>query len=373
MFEDFTTTIKAQLYERVSSPLLSSFLISWCCWNYKFIIILLAAIPAYEKIIYIDLNIFPDAKSMFLHGVLLPFATSMLLIFVYPIPAAYIYRHVKMNQRRLKEIQQSIDDESPLSKEQARKIRREALESQLKYEAEIDSKTSENARLKEMIAELQQVQKKTLELSDIPEAVSDVDIERAANSERTSQRFTDEVDFNEAQDSPQNAPVSEADDDEYDDLPLSSTGIEVDDGLDNYMKEHIISFMKNLESFSGLEFSVVAKEGRLSVFLGGSKGSRPYVTGRYTFDTAIDVLKSMKSALSNGPPPEVKNVTIAARRMPAREDIRYAVDLVTSGLTAGDSMTDIRNKLLGHGISAGRADEAIEEVKKIIMDIQRSR
>ncbi|GLH47624.1 hypothetical protein RS3R2_13050 [Pseudomonas lactis] len=60
-----------------------------------------------------------------------------------------------MNQRRLKEIQQSIDDESPISKEQARKIRREALENQLKYEAEIDSKTSENIRLKELVAELQ--------------------------------------------------------------------------------------------------------------------------------------------------------------------------------------------------------------------------
>lgn len=108
-----------------------------------------------EKLAFIEVNIFPDAKNVFLHGVFLPLVTSLLLIFVYPKPAEFIYRRVKMNQRRLKEIQQSIDDESPLSKEQARKIRREALENQLKYEAEIDSKTSENGRLKELVAELQ--------------------------------------------------------------------------------------------------------------------------------------------------------------------------------------------------------------------------
>lgn len=163
MIEDFTTTIKAQLYERVSSPLLSSFFVSWCCWNYKFILIVISGISVMEKLVFIDLNIFPNVRSVIVQGVALPLVTSLLLIFVYPKPAEFIYRHVKLNQRRLKEIQQSIDDESPISKEQARKIRRESLENQLKYEAELDSKTSENVRLKELIAELQMASNKGVE------------------------------------------------------------------------------------------------------------------------------------------------------------------------------------------------------------------
>lgn len=144
MFEEFTTAVKAQLYERVSSPLLSSFVVSWCCWNYKLILILVSSMSALEKIVYIDLNLFPDAASVVWRGVALPLITSLFLIFVYPYPAEFTYKHAKKNQRRLKEIQQLIDDESPLSKAQARKIRRESLESQLRFESEMDQKANEN-------------------------------------------------------------------------------------------------------------------------------------------------------------------------------------------------------------------------------------
>ena len=84
-----------------------------------------------------------------------------MLIFVYPYPAEFIYRHVKTNQRKLKQIQQEIDDESPISKDQARKLRRESIENQLKYESEIDSKTAQIAQLKVIILELQDSQNKT--------------------------------------------------------------------------------------------------------------------------------------------------------------------------------------------------------------------
>ena len=184
MIEDFTTTIKAQLYERVSSPLLSSFIISWCGWNYKFLLVVFSGLSVQEKLVYIDLNIFPDISSRVIYGVLLPLLTSLLLIFVYPVPAEFIYKHVKINQRRLKEIQQSIDDESPLSKEQARKIRREALENQLKYESEIDSKTSENSRLKELISELQQAKAKDAEASAPEDVVAENDRKPPSDLER---------------------------------------------------------------------------------------------------------------------------------------------------------------------------------------------
>lgn len=53
-------------------------------------------------------------------------------------------------------MQQKIDDETPLSREEARQIRREALQTALEYDKEIESKSVEIARLKDLIEGIQQ-------------------------------------------------------------------------------------------------------------------------------------------------------------------------------------------------------------------------
>lgn len=158
MLDDLTKSIKAQLYERVSSPLLASFCLSWVAWNYRLVVVLLSSVPFAEKFSYIDAHIFPTFQHLILQGSIYPLATALFLIFVYPIPAKHVYEYVRKRQRELKEIQQRIDDETPLSKEEAREIRREALKASLEFEKEIQSKSGEITRLKELIEELQKVE-----------------------------------------------------------------------------------------------------------------------------------------------------------------------------------------------------------------------
>lgn len=156
MFDDLSKSIKAQLYERVSSPLLGSFAISWVAWNYRFVLTLISSLPLNEKLAFIDTHIFPSYTQVLLQGGLYPLGTALLLIFVYPIPAKFVYAYWKKRQRDLKEVQQKIDDETPLSREEARQIRREALQTALEYDKEIESKSVEIARLKDLIDGLQQ-------------------------------------------------------------------------------------------------------------------------------------------------------------------------------------------------------------------------
>jgi hypothetical protein len=155
MFDDVSKTIKSQLYERVSSPLLISFVSSWLAWNYRFVMTVTSSLPLTEKFSVIDTQIFPTLEKIFLHGSVYPLCTALLLIFVYPIPAKFVYEHWRRQQRELKEIQQRIDDETPLSNEEAREIRREALKVSIEYDKEIQSKSAEIARLKEIVEELQ--------------------------------------------------------------------------------------------------------------------------------------------------------------------------------------------------------------------------
>jgi hypothetical protein len=99
MLDDITTTIKAQLYERVTSPLLGSFLISWCLINYKLILILFSSLSAPEKITYIEFNLFSSVQDYMLKGVFFPLIATLAIILVYPYPAAKIYEISRNNRK----------------------------------------------------------------------------------------------------------------------------------------------------------------------------------------------------------------------------------------------------------------------------------
>lgn len=134
MFDDLIKTVKSQLYDRVTSPLFSCFFISWVGWNYKFILVLLSGIKIEEKFKYIDLNIYTSAYDIALHGIFYPLLTALFVIYIYPYPAKYTYSFYRRRQVELKEIQQQIDDDTPLTKEEAKKIRSDAFILNIEFE-----------------------------------------------------------------------------------------------------------------------------------------------------------------------------------------------------------------------------------------------
>jgi len=160
---DLLKSIKAHLYEKATSPLFGIFAISWALWNYKFILVLISSMKVADKLAYISEHFFVDISSSLLTGMLYPILTTVLVIFVYPYPAKFVYEFSRKKQKELREIKQTIEDETPLTVEESRKIRRELIELELKYEKELEYRTTENKRLKEMIDELN---------SDIPSAPS---------------------------------------------------------------------------------------------------------------------------------------------------------------------------------------------------------
>lgn len=157
MLDDLAKTVKAQLYERVSSPLLGAFTISWIAWNYRFLLVLVSSMPIAEKFAYIDNNIFNSYQNIFLHGTLYPLITTLSLIFIYPFPAKFVYEYWRTRQRELKEVQQRIDDETPLTREEARELRHEAIKARIEFEQELGRRSDEVAKLKETIKELQPI------------------------------------------------------------------------------------------------------------------------------------------------------------------------------------------------------------------------
>jgi len=144
---ELVKSFKANLYDKVSSPLFGAFIISWCVWNWRLILIIFSDIPVYEKLSYIDTEIYSDIKIFICYLIAYPLVSSIAFLVFYPFPARLIFMHWRQQQQKLKEIQQKIDKETLISKEDAELLRIEIYETESKYLKEIERL---NIKIKEL-------------------------------------------------------------------------------------------------------------------------------------------------------------------------------------------------------------------------------
>ncbi len=152
MFEQIFGSVRSQIDERLSNPLAGSFLISWCIWNYKFFAILFSAENITKTFDLIDKIAFPDTQSLFLNGLLYPAITSAAYIFIYPYPAKFVYAFSRNRQREITEIKRRIEEETPLTIEESRRIRSELAQIESEHSEQIDKKDREIERLKSQLS-----------------------------------------------------------------------------------------------------------------------------------------------------------------------------------------------------------------------------
>lgn len=153
--DDLLKSIKAHLHDKATSPLFGTFAVTWIVWNYKFIMVLFSSFPVDKKFEYISTHLYPFVNSYLSRGVLFPLLTTIFFIFVYPYPAKWVYSFVRNQQRQLLEIKAKIEDETPLTVEDSRNIRRELTRLVLEHEKELEAKNSEILKLKTLIENFQ--------------------------------------------------------------------------------------------------------------------------------------------------------------------------------------------------------------------------
>lgn len=148
MLEELLKAFHSQVKERLISPLMGAFAISWILWNYRFLIILLSEEPVRQSFQMINELVYPDFWAVVWRGLLVPLGTALLYIFVYPYPAKFVYEFTRKRQRELLEVQRKIEDETPLTIEESRKVRRELYRLESSYEEQIERKDREIERLR---------------------------------------------------------------------------------------------------------------------------------------------------------------------------------------------------------------------------------
>jgi len=151
MLEEIIKSAKEQGADRLASPIVGGFVVSWCLWNYKFIVILFSVATVSRTFQLIETVAFPTAWSILLNGVLLPTLSAAAYIFIYPYPAKFVYGFTRRRQKEIVEIRRLIEDETPLTIEDSRQLRAEVLLADYKHKDELDKINAELARAKDQL------------------------------------------------------------------------------------------------------------------------------------------------------------------------------------------------------------------------------
>lgn len=149
---EFLQSIKAHLYDRAVSPLFGTFAASWAAWNYQFLVVLFSSMEATEKLSYIGAALYPTLQEKLLSGLLYPTLTTAVFIFGYPHLAKPVYRYVRRQQKQLLEIKRTIEDETPLTVEESRKLRRAMLDQEREYSSQLAERETQISSLKELLS-----------------------------------------------------------------------------------------------------------------------------------------------------------------------------------------------------------------------------
>lgn len=154
MIEDLINSTKVALYDRATSPLFGSFLASWCIWNWEIIWVLFSNIPVMNKINFMDnhFSSFLEAFGLLFLG---PVLTSLAYLFVYPIPAEFVFSYTQKRQKNLKSIKIDIEEKTPLSEAESRALRDKIPELEYAYYTQLTKKDSEIEKLKSQLKQHQ--------------------------------------------------------------------------------------------------------------------------------------------------------------------------------------------------------------------------
>lgn len=147
--DDLIKSIKAHLYDRVSSPLVFSFLCSWAVWNYKIIIILLSGADPEKKFTQIEalpaksyLNHFmtdvPPELYWLCIGFLGPLVTTLFYLLILPSFEAKALKISLEKSVKLKGIKLEAENATPIAHEESIQLREMIREAEEARDAAIE-------------------------------------------------------------------------------------------------------------------------------------------------------------------------------------------------------------------------------------------
>ena len=199
------TSIKAYLYERAVSPLLGSFIVSWCFWNYRFFFLAASDFKYTEKMAEIDRfyqlkethNLFWlvdwTVSNFWALGVVFPFITSMLYLFAFTYPAEWVYRFSLNRQKIMGDLKKEKQENELLTLEQSKSIRNQLAETEKQFDEQIERKDRAIEARDRQIEELQELLNEQSKDEQGQESDSDVPQQELLNTIKGLQKKVEDL------------------------------------------------------------------------------------------------------------------------------------------------------------------------------------
>lgn len=163
ILKELVTGIRKQLSERLVSPLMPAFTISWLIVNYRLIVAILSDGSLESRLTFIDTNLYPTIQFTIVHGFLFPLAYAFVYIFAYPYPAKWIYKYSLKRQRELHEARQQAENSSVLTLEESQRLRTYYYDREASLQRLIQERQEETEQLRAKITELEKPQQQNKE------------------------------------------------------------------------------------------------------------------------------------------------------------------------------------------------------------------
>lgn len=128
MFNDLKDSVKAKLYDYAYTPFMSSLLISWMLINHKYLLIYFTNYDLGKKLTLLKEYDFTFHTPWFnvpcAMNIWVPILFGLFYVYGYPRISKEFYEYTLKRTKDLKGIKQSIEDETPLTRAEAREIRK---------------------------------------------------------------------------------------------------------------------------------------------------------------------------------------------------------------------------------------------------------
>lgn len=159
-------SIKLGLSERLTSPLMGTYIVSWLICNYRIVLIIVGTGAVDKKLGLLDRQIY-EFWWQVPYVFLFPLALTLFYIFFYPKIAKPVYERRLKNIRDLTEIRRKIDNETPMSEEVGRRLRLDYYEQQEKFKTE---RARYEQTISDLRTELESVRTKPTQIASSPRA-----------------------------------------------------------------------------------------------------------------------------------------------------------------------------------------------------------
>lgn len=133
-WEGFGSAVGSVIGERLSSPLVSTFAVSWSLWNFKFFVILFSKNSVTATYALIQAECFPTPFMSFFNGLVAPLTLTMAYFYLLPVLSKIIFEEWSRVQKETKDIKQRWEDQELLGSAEALELRRKLRAAEVQIE-----------------------------------------------------------------------------------------------------------------------------------------------------------------------------------------------------------------------------------------------